>query len=116
MSSLPIRTPDTNPLYSISTFSSILRSSLNILHKYCNYAESSQGDFKNPCSMFQVTKCQCQIVNLGAGFDTTYWNLKDKGLVARNFIEVDFQTVTSRKCYYVKSRKQLLDKLVSEGK
>ena len=63
----------------------------------------------------QKTGCQCQIVNLGAGFDTTYWNLKDEGLAPIRFIEVDFQGVTARKCYYVKNRKPLLEKLQKEG-
>jgi len=62
----------------------------------------------------EITKCQGQIVNLGAGFDTTYWNLKDDGLAPKNFIEVDFQGVTSRKTYYIQHRKPLLERLASE--
>ena len=64
---------------------------------------------------FQLTKCDCQIVNLGAGFDTTFWNLKDEGLCPKNFIEVDFQAITTKKCYYIKTQKQLLAKLSTEG-
>ena len=66
--------------------------------------------------LWQLTKGQCQIVNLGAGYDTTYWNLKDEGLAPTNFIEVDFEGVTSKKSYYIKHRKPLLDRLSAEGK
>lgn len=62
----------------------------------------------------ELTKCQCQVINLGAGFDTTYWNLKDEGLAPKSFIEVDFQGVTTKKSYYIKNRKPLLEKLSSE--
>lgn len=62
----------------------------------------------------EITKCQGQIVNLGAGFDTTYWNLKDENLVPKSFIEVDFQGVTARKTYYIQHRKHLLDKLTAD--
>ena len=66
-------------------------------------------------SVLQLTKCQCQVINLGAGFDTVYWNLKDAGLAPQNFIEVDFPGVTTRKCHYIKTCKPLLEKISSEG-
>ncbi len=59
----------------------------------------------------QLTECKCQIINLGAGFDTTYWTLKDEGLCPQRFIEVDFEAVTARKCYYIQNRKPLLEKV-----
>ncbi|XP_074657523.1 leucine carboxyl methyltransferase 1-like [Tubulanus polymorphus] len=62
----------------------------------------------------KVTNCECQIVNLGAGFDTTYWRLSDEGKKPKNFIEVDFKAVTSKKCHFIKNRKQLLEKISSE--
>ncbi|ELU14133.1 hypothetical protein CAPTEDRAFT_21476 [Capitella teleta] len=62
----------------------------------------------------ELTKCNCQIINLGAGFDTTFWNLKDEGMAPVSFIEMDFQGVVNRKAYYIKNRKPLLDKLSSE--
>jgi [phosphatase 2A protein]-leucine-carboxy methyltransferase len=62
----------------------------------------------------QETNGKCQIINLGAGFDTTYWNLKDEGLTPHRFIEMDFQGVVNRKAYYIKNRQPLLDKLSSE--
>nr|CAG4640981.1 EOG090X08O3 [Eulimnadia texana] len=50
----------------------------------------------------------CQIVNLGAGFDTLYWRLKGENRVVKNFVELDFPHVLSRKCHYVKTNSALL--------
>ncbi len=57
-----------------------------------------------------------QIVNLGAGFDTLYWRIKDMlpGHVVGNFIEVDFPTVTARKCHLIKKSRVLLEKIADE--
>ncbi len=55
-----------------------------------------------------------QVVNLGAGFDTLYWRLKDdlaergKTRLLKNFIEMDLPGVTSKKCLVVKRSKTLL--------
>jgi len=37
------------------------------------------------------------VVNLGAGFDTLYWRLKDAGVVFSRYVELDFSSVTSKK-------------------
>ena len=66
--------------------------------------------------MLQLTKGVCQVVNLGAGFDTTYWNLKDDGFVAKNFVEVDFPEITTKKCFFIRKRKELFEKLSSQGR
>uniref|UniRef100_T1JIF8 Leucine carboxyl methyltransferase 1 n=1 Tax=Strigamia maritima TaxID=126957 RepID=T1JIF8_STRMM len=58
--------------------------------------------------VIQVSNGNCQIINLGAGFDTLYWRLKDEGKSVKNFIEVDFPTVTSKKCHFIKKSKPLL--------
>lgn len=63
----------------------------------------------------QKTGDQCQIINLGCGFDTLYWRLRDAGHMITNFIELDFPTVTSRKCYVIKRNKNLLGKIYIEG-
>ncbi|KAL5005529.1 hypothetical protein ScPMuIL_018985 [Solemya velum] len=63
----------------------------------------------------KLTECRCQIVNLGAGFDTTFWVLKDRGLAPKSFIEVDFPILTAQKCRLIKSRKALLEKIVNEA-
>ncbi|XP_078611367.1 leucine carboxyl methyltransferase 1-like [Branchiostoma floridae x Branchiostoma japonicum] len=63
----------------------------------------------------RLTKCQCQVVSLGAGFETTYWRLKDEGLLPRGYFEVDFPAVTSRKCHYIRSRPPLSKPLTEGG-
>lgn len=54
---------------------------------------------------------KCQIINLGCGFDTLYWRLRDAGHMVQNFIELDFPTVTAKKCYQIKRNKVLLEKI-----
>lgn len=63
--------------------------------------------------VLQITSNRCQIISLGAGFDTLYWRLKDEGLNVVNFTEVDFSTVTANKCYLIKKAKVLLQGLAS---
>ncbi|XP_076454100.1 leucine carboxyl methyltransferase 1-like [Babylonia areolata] len=62
----------------------------------------------------EATNRECQVVSLGAGFDTTYWCLKEQDLNPKSYIEMDFMAVTSRKCQQIKSKKALLDKLATE--
>lgn len=63
--------------------------------------------------MFQKTGTdQCQIINLGCGYDSLYWRLPR---TVTNFVEVDFPTVTAKKCYAIKRNKHLLEKLHNEG-
>lgn len=54
---------------------------------------------------------QGQIINLGCGFDTMYWRLKDAGTTLANYVELDFPSVTGRKCYAIKRHKQLLQQI-----
>lgn len=61
--------------------------------------------------LIEMTSGKCQIVSLGAGFDTLYWRLKSENLSANNFTEVDFPTVVSCKCHCIKRSKVLLDLL-----
>ncbi|XP_018022887.1 leucine carboxyl methyltransferase 1 [Hyalella azteca] len=56
----------------------------------------------------QVTKGDCQIVNLGAGFDTLFWRLKSAGHTPVRFIELDFSEVTAKKTHYIQRSKALL--------
>lgn len=63
----------------------------------------------------QVTNGNCQIVNIGAGFDTLYWRLVDEGKTVKGFVEFDFPGVTSRKCLYIQRTKQLLQAVSDEG-
>ncbi|KAJ8310262.1 hypothetical protein KUTeg_012624, partial [Tegillarca granosa] len=62
----------------------------------------------------KITNQACQVVNFGAGFDTTYWILKDEGINPKSYIEIDFDAVTSRKCHHIKRAKALLEKIASE--
>ncbi|VIO88806.1 Uncharacterized protein BM_BM1736 [Brugia malayi] len=38
-----------------------------------------------------------QIINLGAGFDTLYWRLKEEGKQLYRYVEADFSSVTAKK-------------------
>ncbi|VDK76202.1 unnamed protein product [Litomosoides sigmodontis] len=40
---------------------------------------------------------KCQIINLGAGFDTLYWRLRGEGKHLYRYVEVDFSSVTAKK-------------------
>ena len=62
----------------------------------------------------QKTDGNCQIINLGCGFDTLYFRLRDTTHQVKNFIELDFPTVTARKCYTIKRNKTLLGKIHDE--
>jgi hypothetical protein len=64
----------------------------------------------------QLTGGECQVVNLGAGSDTWFWNLVDEGRAPRKaWVEVDFAECTARKIQSIRSRKQLLEKIKSKG-
>ena len=49
-----------------------------------------------------LTNRECQIVNLGAGFDTLYWLLYEKSTQPKLFMEVDFGNITAKKCRYIR--------------
>jgi len=51
---------------------------------------------------------------LGCGFDTLYFRLRDTAHQVKNFIELDFPTVTARKCYTIKRNKALLARIHDE--
>lgn len=63
------------------------------------------------CKFLAKAGESAQIVNLGAGFDTLYWRLKDQGYHISNYVEIDFPTVTSKKCYMIKRKKELLERI-----
>ncbi|XP_052105057.1 leucine carboxyl methyltransferase 1-like [Mytilus californianus] len=62
----------------------------------------------------KMTDGNCQVVNLGAGFDTTYWLFKSNGIKAKSFVEMDFPTVTSKKCFFIRKGEPLLNAIASE--
>ncbi|CAL0329501.1 unnamed protein product [Lupinus luteus] len=52
-----------------------------------------------------------QILSLGAGFDTTYFQLQDEGKAPYLYVEVDFKEVTSKKAALIESYSQLRSKV-----
>ncbi|KAF6212746.1 hypothetical protein GE061_010454, partial [Apolygus lucorum] len=63
----------------------------------------------------KVSGDKCQIISFGAGFDTLYWRLREAQFKIENFTEIDFPSVTARKCYTIKRSKVLLDGLGTDG-
>ncbi|ELW66271.1 Leucine carboxyl methyltransferase 1 [Tupaia chinensis] len=53
-------------------------------------------------AFLRKTECHCQILNLGAGMDTTFWKLKDEGLLPSKYFEVDFPMIVTRKLHNIK--------------
>lgn len=54
---------------------------------------------------------KCQIINLGAGYDTLYFNLLDKNILPAKYIEIDFARIVMSKIRLIKSKKLLFEKL-----
>lgn len=48
------------------------------------------------------TEKNCQVISLGAGFDTLYWQLHSISLTPRLYLEVDFNSVVSRKAHIIR--------------
>ncbi|CAH9095532.1 unnamed protein product [Cuscuta europaea] len=56
-------------------------------------------------------RCKKQIVSLGAGFDTMYFQLKDEGKAPYMYVELDFVEVTSKKASLIENCRQLKEKV-----
>ncbi|GLT51556.1 hypothetical protein SLA2020_249590 [Shorea laevis] len=52
-----------------------------------------------------------QILSLGAGFDTTYFQLQDEGKAPHLYVELDFKEVTGKKASLIESCSELRDKV-----
>ncbi|KAM4525985.1 leucine carboxyl methyltransferase 1 [Fundulus diaphanus] len=65
-------------------------------------------------AFLKKTQCLCQVINLGAGLDTTFWRLKEENLLPRKFFEVDFPTVVARKIHYIKTKPPLSKPIIEE--
>ncbi|XP_036983319.2 leucine carboxyl methyltransferase 1 isoform X2 [Artibeus jamaicensis] len=83
--------------------------------------EINRGYFARVHGISQLTKaflrkteCHCQIINLGAGMDTTFWILKDQDLLPSKYFEVDFPVIVTRKLHSIKF-KPLLSKPILES-
>ncbi|XP_020263486.1 tRNA wybutosine-synthesizing protein 4 [Asparagus officinalis] len=56
-----------------------------------------------------------QILSLGAGFDTTYFQLVEEGIAPHLYVELDFKEVTSKKAALIDHHSQLRDKVGQEA-
>ncbi|VFQ75801.1 unnamed protein product [Cuscuta campestris] len=56
-------------------------------------------------------KTKKQIVSLGAGFDTMYFQLKDEGKAPHSYVELDFIEVTRKKASLIENCIQLKEKV-----
>ncbi|XP_046943815.1 leucine carboxyl methyltransferase 1-like isoform X2 [Lynx rufus] len=63
-------------------------------------------------AFLQKTECHCQILNLGAGMDTTFWRLKDEDLLPSKYFEVDFPMIVTRKLHSIKHKPFLLQPII----
>ncbi|XP_068610775.1 leucine carboxyl methyltransferase 1 [Brachionichthys hirsutus] len=63
-------------------------------------------------AFIRKTECNCQVINMGAGLDTTFWRLKDENLMPQKYFEVDFPTVVARKIHYIKTKPPLSKALI----
>ncbi|KAF7138224.1 hypothetical protein RHSIM_Rhsim07G0035700 [Rhododendron simsii] len=52
-----------------------------------------------------------QILSLGAGFDTTFFQLQEEGKAPHLYVELDFKEVTSKKAALIETYGQLRDKV-----
>uniref|UniRef100_A0A1J3DN59 Leucine carboxyl methyltransferase 1 homolog n=1 Tax=Noccaea caerulescens TaxID=107243 RepID=A0A1J3DN59_NOCCA len=59
----------------------------------------------------ETAQAKKQIVSLGAGFDTTFFQLLDEGKGPNLYVELDFKEVTSKKAAVIENSSQLRDKL-----
>jgi [phosphatase 2A protein]-leucine-carboxy methyltransferase len=65
----------------------------------------------------KLTNNECQIINLGCGFDTTIFYLLDnKNLHFKHFIDIDFDEITEIKSNKIRRLSILHDKLPPENK
>ncbi|XP_053496307.1 leucine carboxyl methyltransferase 1 [Ictalurus furcatus] len=63
-------------------------------------------------AFLKKTQCDCQVVNLGAGLDTTFWTLKAENTLPKKFFEVDFPMIVARKIHHIKTKPPLSKPLI----
>ncbi|KAM6166782.1 leucine carboxyl methyltransferase 1 [Erethizon dorsatum] len=76
------------------------------------YFARVQGVSQLTKAFLRKTECHCQILNLGAGMDTTFWKLKDEDLLPSKYFEVDFPTIVIRKLHNIKNKPALAEPIV----
>lgn len=86
-----------------------------LVEKFLNVSPCLESYECKNLPLQKTDKGQVQLINLGCGFDTLFFRLVEQGHQFLRFVEVDFPTVTARKCYQIKRNKVLLEKVHSEG-
>jgi [phosphatase 2A protein]-leucine-carboxy methyltransferase len=61
----------------------------------------------------KIHKNQCNIINIGCGYDTLYFNLFSNGNAPLKYIEIDFKQVCKFKTRIIKSNKKILDTIAN---
>ncbi|CAL5044746.1 unnamed protein product [Urochloa decumbens] len=79
---------------------SVLR---KLLHQFLNAGKNSNAEKPK------------QILSLGAGFDTTFFQLQDEGIAPHLYVELDFKEVTSKKAAIINHYSEMKEKLGSEA-
>ena len=59
--------------------------------------------------------CECQVISLGAGFDTLFWNLKASNLAPSKYMELDLNRVSRQKTLCITARKNVLLDALGDG-
>ena len=54
---------------------------------------------------------KCQVINVGAGSDTLFWNLSAEGLQPERFVELDFVQIVMKKIRVITKKNELLSVL-----
>ncbi|KAH9300278.1 hypothetical protein KI387_011861, partial [Taxus chinensis] len=57
------------------------------------------------------TPLKKQVLSLGAGYDTTFFQLQEEGKAPTLYVELDFKEVTSKKAAIINSHEQLREKI-----
>ena len=79
----------------------ILGCMVNIAGYYARVT-SMHSLLKQFITLTRMVGLKSQVISLGAGYDTTYWQLHSVGLQPTCYFEVDLAAVTSRKCHYIR--------------
>ncbi|XP_067912109.1 leucine carboxyl methyltransferase 1 isoform X3 [Heterodontus francisci] len=58
-------------------------------------------------AFIKKTSCNCQVINLGAGLDTTFWRLKNQNMLPKKYFEIDFPMIVMRKVHLIKTKPPL---------
>lgn len=81
--------------------------------------EMSRGYFARVSSVksllsnfLSLTNKNCQVINIGAGYDTLYFNLEKDSNLPVKYIEIDFNAICRAKCRIIKSKKPLVESIL----